>query len=57
MKHKALGDMVMPLQYLEIKIANAVFVNLTAWALKFGGRPPNLGRDTTVRDHGGQIGG
>ena len=57
MEPKALGYLVMPLQYLEIEIANAVFVNLTAWAFKFGGGPPDLGRDTTVRDHSGQIGG
>ena len=43
MKPEALGDAVMPLQDLEIEVANVVFVDLTAGAFKFGSRPPDLG--------------
>ena len=43
MEPEALGDVVMPLQNLKIEIADVVFVDLTAEALKFGGRPPDLG--------------
>lgn len=55
MKPEALGDVVMPLQNLKIEIADIVFVDLTDKTLEFGSRPPDLGRDTTVRDHSGQI--
>lgn len=57
MESEALRDVIMPLQDLKVEIANVVFVDLTAGTFKFDSRPPDLGRDAAVRDHGSQIGG
>lgn len=42
MESEALGDVIVPLQDLEIEIANFVFVDIAAGAFKFGGRAPDL---------------